>query len=282
LKNIFTILALLIIISSCKKEMSDYYTANDDIRLGTDSSYCTPSALYSRNLTQTEESYTIDYDSIRYGFAKQVLFTSTPMSKNITSIKTKLKDSIYLWNKDTMVVDKITKLVKRMKIMPSSAQGDTLDIRMTYDSNYLSKRLIYLNGDTLPSFESVYTYEANRQLKNIEFRFVPDKSLIYEALFEYDIARVVKPWLYAFTDFFNLPAHLLGFNFGNRPVHLIKKITQTFHSVYESNAIGTQIIDFSRYKLSKDNYVLQYACNGIRLNSTSYFYQNVEINYICK
>ena len=272
----------MLFVTSCKKDLSTYYAENDDVRLGTDSSYCIPLAIFSKNLTQTEESYTIDYDSIGYGFAKQLLFTSKPLSKNSSYIKTKWKDSVYLWNKDTVVVDKSTKLVTRMKIMPSTTQADTLDIRMTYDSNYLSKRLIYLNGDTLPSFESVYTYEANRQLKKIEFRFVPDKSLIYEAIFEYDTQYLVKPWLYLFTDFFNLTSHLLAFNFGNRPIHLIKKITQTFHSIYESNANGTHIIDFSRYKLSKDNYVLQYACNGIRLNSTSYFYQNVEIKYSCK
>jgi len=272
----------MLLITSCKKELSDYYAENDDVRVASDSSSCTPSGIFSKNLTQTEESYTIDYDSIRYGFAKQLLFTSTPLSKNITYIKTKWKDSVYLWNKDTVVVDKLTKLVKRMKIIPSSPKEYTLDIRMSYDSNYLSKRLIYLNGDTVPSFESVYSYEGNRQLKKIELRFVPDKSLVYEAIFEYDSQYLIKPWLYTFTDFFNLYSHLLGFNFGNRPVHLIKKITQTFHSNYESNAIGTHIIDFSRYKLSKDNYVLQYACKGIRLNSTSYFYQNVEIKYTCK
>jgi len=282
LKKVFIISSIICFFISCKKELSQYYTENDDITIGTDSSYCTPNSIVSKNLTQPEESYTLLYDSIRYGFAKQLTVVSSPLNKTLTYIKTKLNDSIYLWNKDTVWVDKSSKLVKRMKIIPPTKLDDTIYIKLQYDSNYLYKRLIYLNDDTIPSFESLYTYETNRQLKKIEFRFSASKSLVYECTFEYDTSNLVKPWLYAFADFFNLETYLLGFNFGNRPVHLLKKITQTFYSTYESNALGTNIINFSRYKLSKDNYVLQFACNGIKLNSTSYFYQNVELKYTCK
>jgi hypothetical protein len=272
----------LITLLSCRKQFSAIYAEQQGPALTNDSSLCTPNIITSRNLGAAEETYEITYDSIRYGFAKQVKFISAPLSTNAMFLKIKLNDTVFLWNKDTVFLDRINRQVKRMKIMPNTVSSDTLTVKLQYDSSYLAKKYIYLNGDTIPSFQSDYSYDSRQRLVKINMQFYPDQSVIYTSEIAYDETYQVKPWLYVFTDFFHLDTHLLGFNFGKRSQHLIKKITQTFYSSFLSNAIGISTIEFSRYQLSKDGYVTDFSCNGPRLNSTTYFYQNVQLKYVCK
>lgn len=270
------------ILLSCRKQYSSFYADQQGPALTNDSSFCLPNMIVSRNLGAAEETYEIIYDSIRYGYAKQVKLVSSPLSKNTAFLKIKLNDTVFLWNKDTIFLDRTRRQVKQMKIMPNTVSSDTLTVKLQYDSSYLAKKYIYLNGDTIPSFQSDYSYDSRQRLVKISMRFYPDQSVIYTSEIAYDEMYQVKPWVYAFTDFFNMGTHLLAFNFGNRSQYLIKKIVQTFYASFLSNPLGVDTIEFSRYQLSKDNYVIQFSCNGPRLNSTSYFYQNVQIKYACK
>jgi hypothetical protein len=276
------ILPVLIFFFSCKKELTDYYADLEDITVNTDSTLCVVDKIQLKNITSYEQSFVIQYDTIRYGFANGVLMSNAPASYNLTFKKTKLNDSVFLFNRDTVFISKKTQFVNRIKTLPLNKSDDSLDIRFIYDAASLVKKTIYLNGDTLPSFETNYFYNGKSRIVKTEMRFAQNQTLIYQSDIEYDKDLMVKPWLYHYTDFFNLSHYLLAFNFGERPTSLIKKITSTFYSSIESNKLGIYTIDFSRYKLSKDQYVLRYSCAGTQLNSVPYFFQNAELNYKCR
>ena len=272
----------MIFFCSCKKELSDYYADLEDIMVNVDSTLCVVEKVQLKNLTSYEQSFVIQYDSIRYEFANGVSIANAPLSFNLSFKKTKLSDSVFLFNRDTVFINKNNQYVTRIKTIPLNKSDDSLDIRFVYDATSLVKKTIYLNRDTIPSFETNYFYADKSRLIKTEMLFVQDQSLIYQSDIEYDKDQLVKPWLYHFSDFFNLSHYLLAFNFGARPTSLIKKITSTFYSSIASNKLGVYTIDFSRYKLSKDQYVLRYSCAGAQLNSIPYFFQNAELNYKCK
>lgn len=254
----------------------------EDVTVNADSTLCVVDKVQIKNLTSYEQSFAIQYDSIRYGSANAVSIANNPISFNIGFKKVRLNDSVFLFNRDTVFINKKNQFVKRIKTIPANTVDDILDIRFIYDTTSLIKKIIYVNRDTVPSFETNYFYSAKARIAKIEMRFAQDQSLIFQSEFEYDKEKIVKPWLYHYTDYFNLSHYLLAFNFGDRPTSLVRKITSTFYSNIESNRIGIHTIDFSRYKLSKDQYVLQYSCAGMQLNSVPYFFQNAELNYQCK
>ena len=83
------------------------------------------------------------------------------------------EDSIFL-NKNTKYVDRIITTKKPLDLM-----FDQYDYRFIYKDSLLESRLMFVNGDSIPYFESKYSYTQNN-LSKIEMYFKPDNRLIFE------------------------------------------------------------------------------------------------------
>jgi hypothetical protein len=192
-------------------------------------------------------------------------------------------DTLSVFDGDSIFFNKTTKYVDRIitRKKPLDLEFDQYEYRFIYKDSLLETRLMYVNGDSIPYFESKYIYNQNN-LSKLEMYFKPGNKLIFETSFEYAKDIQVKPWLYFYSDFFSMPDYLLMFNFGTMPSRVLTSMESTIFDTDANDVIGEWKVKFSRYKISKDGYVLRLSSAGDRIQSLPFLFQNIELNYQCK
>jgi hypothetical protein len=268
---------------SCKKSFTALYEATDEEQVSLFSDTCILSAINSRNSDQIEESFTLNYSQISRGAVTSLVSNNGIINKSKTGRRVIINDTLSIFDGDSIFLTKQKKYVERIVTSkkPLELEFDQYEYRFIYKDSLLDSRLMYVNGDTIPYFESKYSY-TNNQLVEVEMYFKPNNQLIFQTKFAYEKELKVKPWIYFYTDFFSLADHLLVFNFGVMPLGILTDMESVYFDGDGVTKLGDWKVKFSNYKISKDNYVLRVSSAGQRIQSLPFLFQNTEFKYQCK
>lgn len=277
------VLILLLSVLSCKKPFSALYEANDAEQVSLFSDTCFLSAINSRNLNQVEESFTLNYSQISRGSVNSLVSINSILNKTKTDRRVIINDTLSIFDGDSIFLTRQKKYVERIVTSkrPLELEFDQYEYRFIYKDSLLDSRLMYVNGDSIPYFESKYSY-TNNQLVGVEMYFKPNNQLIFQTKFTYEKEVRVKPWVYLYSDFFSLSEHLLIFNFGVMPHGILTDMESVYFDGDGVTKLGDWKVKFSNYKISKDNYVLRVSSAGQRIQSLPFLFQNTEFKYQCK
>lgn len=277
------VLILLLFVLSCKKPFSALYETVDAEKVSLLSDTCIMSAINSRNFEQIEESFTLNYSQISRGAVTSLISDNNILNKRKIGRRVIINDTLSIFDGDSIFLTKQKKYVERIVTSkkPLELEFDQYEYRFIYNDSLLDSRLMYVNGDSIPYFESKYSY-TNNQLVGVEMYFKPNNQLIFQTKFIYEKGVKVKPWIYLFTDFFSLSEHLLVFNFGVMPLGILTEMQSVYFDGDGVTKLGDWKVKFSNYKISKDNYVLRVSSAGQRIQSLPFLFQNTEFKYQCK
>lgn len=270
---------------SCKKNLSTVYRAREDVTISKKGDTCLLQALTVTNLNEAEESYSLSYMKLVWGQAQKLNVQNKVTNAGRTPEQLTVNDSVSLFDGDSIFIDKSTRLVKRIvtKKNPLRFKNDVNDYRFSYKDSLLIQKTCFVNHDTVPYFISKYKYEdTTGRLTVVQLFFAPENRLLFESKISYDASYRVIPWIYLYTDFFSLADHLLVLNFGKRTMALPTVMESVFYDEKGTGTLGTWKTVFSAYKISKDGYVLNLNCSGLKLESLPYLYQNVQCSYQCQ
>jgi hypothetical protein len=232
---------------------------------------------------QKEEVVNLNYTVVSRGFANRLVNTNFLTNKTKSSARVIINDTLSVVDGDSIFLYKKTKYVDRIvtRKKPLDLEFEQYEYRFIYKDSLLESRLMFVNGDSIPYFESKYSYDQNN-LSKLEMYFKPSNKLVFETTFIYDKGIIVKPWLYFYSDFFTLPDYLLMFNFGTMPSRVLISMESFAYDTDTNKVIGEWKVKFSTYKISKDGYVLRLSSAGDRIQSLPFLFQNTELRYQCK
>jgi hypothetical protein len=277
------VLILLVLVLSCKKPFSALYEATDVEQVSLLTDTCFMLAINSRNFNEIEESFTLSYNQLSKGSATSLVSFNSVLNNTKIGRRVFINDTLSIFDGDSIFLTGQKKYVDRIVTSkkPFELEFDQYEHRFIYKDSLLDSRLMYVNGDSTPYFESRYSYTDN-QLVGIEMFFKPNNQLIFQTKLTYKKDVRVKPWLYLYTDFFSLSEHLLVFNFGVMPLGILTDMEAVYFDTDGLTKLGDWKVKFSNYKISKDNYVLRVSSIGQRIQSLPYLFQNTEFKYQCK
>lgn len=279
----YFVLIFTLFFFNCKKPFSDLYAINDTELVSNGTGVCLLASVSSSNLIKVEESASLIYQDVSFGMATNIVRNDYILNKSKSILRVNVNDTLFIFDGDSIFLNKMTKFVERIVTTkkPLELEFDEFEYRFIYKDSLLASRLLYVNRDTIPYYESNYSYLSNR-LQKIEMYFKPNNTLIFESNFQYENTIEVKPWVYFYTDFFGLANHMLILNFGKMSTGLLNKIESNYYSNQGAQKLGEWKTVFSNYKLSKDKYVLKVSSSGQRIQSLPFLFQNAEFKYKCK
>jgi hypothetical protein len=281
--RLFYISIIVLSLFSCEKPFSAIYESTDAEKVSQFADTCLLASISSTNFVQIEEAVNLNYAVVSRGFANRLVNTNFLTNKTKSYTRVIIADTLSVVDGDSIYFNKKTKYVDRIvtRKKPLELEFDQYEYRFIYKDSLLESRLMFVNGDSMPYFESKYSYNQNN-LAKLEMYFKPGNKLIFESSFVYDKDIQVKPWLYFYSDFFSMPDYLLMFNFGTMPSRVLTSMESIAYDTDASDVIGKWEVKFSRYKISKDGYVLRLSSAGDRIQSLPFLFQNTELRYQCK
>jgi hypothetical protein len=281
MRAIFLII-LAIVVFSCEKPYSEIYESTDVEQVSLLADTCLLATISSTNFMKVEEAVNLNYASLSRGSANLLISTNFLTNKTKAFSRIIINDTLSIIDEDSIFLNKNTKYVDRIITTkkPLDLMFDQYDYRFIYKDSLLESRLMFVNGDSIPYFESKYSYTQNN-LSKIEMYFKPENRLIFETSLVYDKLIKVKPWLYFYSDFFNISDYLLMFNFGTMPIGVLTSMESFAYDTDGIKKIGEWKVKFSNYKISKDKYVLRLSSAGDRIQSLPFLFQNTELKYKC-
>ena len=279
------IIYLIIVVGvffSCEKPYSVIYESTDAEQVSLLTDTCLLASIGSTNFVKVEEAVSLNYAPLSRGNVNLMISTNFLTNKIKALSRIIINDTLSVIDGDSIFLNKKTKYVERILTnkKPLDLQFDQYEYKFIYKDSLLESRLMYINGDTVPYFESKYTYVQNN-LTKLEMFFKPGNKLIFETNLVYDKMIKVKPWLYFYSDFFNIADYLLVFNFGAMPSGVLTSMESFAYGTDGGQKIGEWKVKFSNYKISKDKYVLKLSSAGDRIQSLPYLFQNTELRYKC-
>ena len=282
MKNCVIIFFILLAVG-CKKPFSAAYEITDAELVSSGSDTCFLATISSNNFDKIEELAVVSYSTLIRGAASSLTNTNAVLNLTRNIARVVINDTLSIFGGDSIFLNRKTKYVEKIKTIkkPFDLEFDRFEHQFIYKDSILVSRLLYVNGDTIPYYESKYTY-TNTQLDKVEMFYKPENKLIFQTLFTYNSKLNVKPWIYLYSDFFGLADHLLIFNFGVMPNKILTSMTATYFAEDGIEKLGEWKLAFSNYKISKDNYVLRVSSTGQRIESLPFLYQNTELKYQCK
>jgi hypothetical protein len=278
----FYLVIIICVFFSCEKPYSAIYESSDAEQVSLLTDTCLLASISSTNFVKVEEAVSLNYASLSRGNANLMISTNFLTNKIKTFSRVIINDTLSIVDGDSIFLNKKTRYVDRILTnkKPLDLEFDQYEYRFIYKDSLLESRLMFINGDTVPYFESKYTYVQNN-LTKLEMFFKPANKLIFETNLVYDKIIKVKPWLYFNSDFFNIADYLLMFNFGAMPLGVLTSMESFAYAPDDGQKIGEWKVKFSNYKISKDKYVLKLSSAGDRIQSLPYLFQNTELKYKC-
>ncbi len=211
------------------------------------------------------------------------LYDSLSNSIYFGSLFTYRVDTAFVNSGEYFVNDAATGRVKEFKglIDPSDPLSDTVQIIFSYDaSGYLVKKEYYFFGLPVPLLRSTYTYNSGNLTRAILENIFPSTEVFIDAAVEYNTSQPANGMMYIFPDGFYTAQYNLSFNFGKRPVNTLKKVTT---KLYSSGVLTDSLVtNYSNYKLSRDNYVLELFAAGDFQDGIGIIDGRTKFNYYCK
>lgn len=211
------------------------------------------------------------------------LYDSLSNSVYFGSLFTYRGDTVFVTIGEYFLNDAATGRVKEFKglIDPSDPLSDTVQIVFSYDaSGYLVKKEFYFYGMPVPLLRSTYSYSSGNLTRALLEYVFPSTEVFLDAAVEYNSSQPVNGMMYVFPDGFYTAQYNLSFNFGKRPVNTIKKVTT---KLYSSGVITDSLVtNYSNYKLSRDNYVLELFAAGDFQDGMGIIDGRTKFSYYCK
>lgn len=272
---------MLLTLNACRKEKSIESGDKNPIFIG---SNCRISQILS-------------VDSLTgIGFDAHNAFFDAAGKPTGTELYDSLSNSIYFgslftYNADTAFVnsgeyfvnDAATGRVKEFKGLtdPSDPLSDTVQIIFSYDaSGYLVKKDYYFFGMSVPLLRSTYSYSSSNLTRALLEYVFPTTEVFIDAAVEYNTSQPANGMMYIFPDGFYTAQYNLSFNFGKRPVNTLKKVTT---KLYSSGVLTDSLVtNYSNYKLSRDNYVLELFAAGDFQDGMGIIDGRTKFSYYCR
>lgn len=211
------------------------------------------------------------------------LYDSLSNSIYFGSLFTYSADTAFVNNGEYFVNDASTGRVKEFKglIDPSDPLSDTVQIIFSYNAaGYLVQKEYYFFGIPVPLLRSTYTYNSGNLTRAILENLVPSAEVFIDAAVEYNTSQPANEMMYIFPDGFYTAQYNLSFNFGKRPVNTLKKVTTKF---YGSGVLTDSLVtNYSNYKLSRDNYVLELFAAGDFQDGIGILDGRTKFSYFCR
>lgn len=163
---------------------------------------------------------------------------------------------------------------------PSDPASDSIDLNFTYSSDGNLTRVDYAyTGVPLTILRSTYSYTGNNLTKvKTEFLF-PSPETVFESDLTYT-NQTVKNFIYTFTDAYYVLPYLPGFNFGNRPTNALQRVKSVFYDM--GTPSDSLITNYKNYKLSNDNYVLEFFAEGDYQDGMGIYDGRTRFKYVCR
>jgi len=211
------------------------------------------------------------------------LYDSLSNSIYFGSLFTYSGDTAFVNSGEYFLNDAATGRVKEFKglIDSSDPLSDTVQIIFSYDaSGYLVKKEYYFYGLPDPLLRSTYSYSSGNLTRALLEYVFPSTEVFIDAAVEYNSSQPANGMMYVFPDAFYTSQYNLSFNFGKRPVNTLKKVTT---KLYSSGVLTDSLVtNYSNYKLSRDNYVLELFAAGDFQDGMGIIDGRTKFSYYCK
>jgi len=281
MKKTAPFLFLFLTLNACRKEKSIESGDNNPIFIG---SNCRISQVLS-----VDSLTGIGFDAHNAFFDAAGKPTGTELYDSLSnsiyfgSLFTYIADTAFVNSDEYFVNDAATGRVKEFKglIDPSDPLSDTVQIVFSYDaSGYLVKKDYYFFGMPVPLLQSTYSYNSGNLTRALLEYVFPTTEVFIDAAVEYNNSQPANGMMYVFPDGFYTAQYNLSFNFGKRPVNTLKKVTT---KLYSAGVLTDSLVtNYSNYKLSRDNYVLELFAAGDFQDGMGIIDGRTKFSYYCK
>ena len=285
-KSFITYIILCFACLSCDKTfvLTDPQTGQEPIQLSTS----TNDTCKIADIKQINGD--IEYNRLSYQLNINNQISGLTYYDNVTkSIDYKISfqyfgDTIVIDNYSWMLKDPTTQNIIKyfVKDTSSNPNGDNITYTYQYNSNdRLVSKFTYFNQTKTPDYITNYIYSGDNLISST--LFIKDgKTMILKSDYNYDISKIIKPWIYLFGDAFENYKFLQGLQFGIKAKNPISQINTQIFDANNGKIIDEWKTTFSGYVFSKDNYVLQVTSNGDFQQGLGLFTGTTRFEYSCK
>jgi hypothetical protein len=160
MRAIFLII-LAIVVFSCEKPYSEIYESTDVEQVSMLPDTCLLAIISSTNFMKVEEAVNLNYASLSRGSANLLISTNFLTNKTKAFSRIIINDTLSIIDEDSIFLNKNTKYVDRIITTkkPLDLMFDQYDYRFIYKDSLLESRLMFVNGDSIPYFESKYSHQ---------------------------------------------------------------------------------------------------------------------------
>ena len=193
-------------------------------------------------------------------------------------------DTVKLSTGEYFLRDKTSQLIKYLitKADITDPSSDNQLYQYLYDANgYLVKKYLFVNGSSIPFYETNYSYDNNYLLAGCVVYAGSKKDKLLQSAISYDMSVAKKAWLYLFPDFFEGYQYLQAFNFGKRGNYPVKNIVTTIYDISNGSSIDTWSTNFSGYVFSQDGFILQTTASGDLQQGLGLLFGTTRFDYLC-
>ena len=163
---------------------------------------------------------------------------------------------------------------------PSDPASDTIDLTFTYSTGGNLTGVDYsYTGIPITILRSTYSYTGNNMTRVKTELLIPAPETVFESELTYS-NQTVKNFIYTFTDAYYVLPYLPAFDFGNRPTNALQRVKTVFYDM--GTASDSLITDYKNYKLSNDNYVLEFFAAGDYQDGMGIYDGRTRFKYVCR